>query len=498
MLTNCEDIGQISILKIASSRLTAADLGPLKSATDRMLDRGRNTILLDLGGVRRVARSGLAALVELQSAMPRTSKLAFYGARPHVAGEIMRCPLSSLLSYHETREAALNTPEVLQQRLAGLKAVILCAGAGTRMRPLSHETPKPMLDIAGKPVLTRVMDHLGRFGIRDFILNPGHHAPCIHHAFATTARRSVQYVNEGGYVGGTWHPAPMGSASTLVRLQTRQTAFEDDFVVLCGDAITDIDMCGLVDAHRASGAEVTIAAQHVPREETGKYGVLVTNATGKVLEFCEKPSPRDARSTLVSTGIYVFSPRALKGLPDRAGFDIGNDLLPRILARGGSIQTYDAPFVWADLGNAKDYFDTLERVMKGEIPGTTPAGALDRNGVWVSPSAKISRRAVVIGPCYVGPGAEICAGAHIEGPTVVGAGAKISGRTVLKNAIVQPDTLVSSGTWVSDMIVGQDWALNIDQNTALPQTIQPLEGVFSTAKIALPDEDMRLTQGLMG
>jgi len=483
MLTNCEDVDLISIVKVACGRLTAADLVPLQQAVGRVVDRGRASVLMDLGGVRRVTRSGLAALVELQSELKQDVTLNFFGARPHVAGAIARCPLSSLLSYHETREGALSAPAVQAKRLAGMKAVILCAGTGTRMRPLSEDLPKPMLDIAGKPALSRIMDHLGRFGVRDFILNPGYKAPEIHEAFSTSARRSIQFANEGGFVGGVWHADPFGSASTLKRLQDRQNAFDEDFLVFCGDAITDIDVCKLVETHRASGAEVTIAATHVPRKETSKYGVLVTNPAGRVLEFCEKPDPEEARSTLVSTGIYVFSPRALKGMAQKSGADIGGDLLPRILARGGKVQVFEEPFEWADLGNTRDYFRTLEKVLRGDLSGTTPTGALNRDGVWVSPSAKVSSRAVVVGPCYVGPDVTIEAGAHVEGPAIVGEGAEICARTVVKRAVVQPWTRVSSGTWVTDMIVSKDWAVSIDQQVDFPSDESPLHGVISAERV---------------
>ncbi|TCL01139.1 NDP-sugar pyrophosphorylase family protein [Shimia isoporae] len=499
MLTNCEDVGFVSIVKLASNRLTAADLAPLKIAVEREVDRGRNTILFDLGGIRRVTRSGLAALIELQSEVTIDVKLGFFGARPHVAGEIRRCPLSSLLSYQDTREQALDVPHVRARRLAGMKAVVLCAGAGTRMRPLSLETPKPMLDIAGKPALERILEHLGRFGIRDFILNPGHGAPAIHGAFATTAQRSIQFANEGAYVEGHWQPSPVGSASTLARLQLRQNAFDDDFLVLCGDAVSDVDVCELVNLHRAKNADVTIAALRVAREEVGKYGVLVTDEDGRVREFCEKPAPEDAQSTLISSGIYVINPRVLIGLSEAVGIDIGCDLLPRILARGGKLQAYEGVFSWADLGNTQDYFKSLERVMRGEIQGAVPEGALNRNGVWIAPTANVSDRAVVIGPCYIGPGAKVEAGAHIEGPAVIGTDSHITTRTVVKRAIIQPRTQVCPGTWVNGMIVSKDWALDLDANSDLPPAIEALDGIVAAKEqeVDISTAD-RLMQELMG
>lgn len=477
MLMNIEDVGMISILKIATSRLTSGDFSPLKSALFQALSKGHSSLLVDMSGVRSIARSGMAALVEFQSEAPRELRVGFFGACAAVGRDIQKSPFSVLFSFYETREAALNAPDFRDRRLTGTKAVVLCAGIGSRMSPLSFAMPKPMLDFLGKPVLERLLDHLGGFGIRDIVLNPGHLGFQIHAHFRRLTRRNIQFLNEGRQGASGWDAHPLGSASTLARLQQNHNAFEDDFLVLCGDALTDIDVPALMLLHQNSGAEVTIAAQNVPPAETGKYGIIVADSSGRILEFCEKPDPQQARSTLASTGIYVVSPRALIGLDDREGLDIAKHLLPGILARGGKLQVFEQPFSWVDLGCGRDYFDALSLGLKGLLPGLNIACDERQKGLWIAPGADVSARAQLEGPCYVGRDAVIDATAIIVGPSVIGSGAFVAGGSLVQRSVVLPGTRVQTGAWLDEMIACADWAFAHRHADGSPQSHAPMERV---------------------
>ncbi len=477
MLTICEDIGMISVLKIATKRLTSADLPPLQDALSHVWRRGRSSLLVDISGVQRVTRSGLAALVEFQSEAPQGMRIGFFGATAAVAREFQRCALSSLLSRFGTRQDALGSPGFRDRQLSGVKAVILCAGEGTRMAPMSRSTPKPLLDLVGQPVLTHVMRHLQDYGVRDFILNPGHLAAQFHTLLRSSALRSVQFLNEGYHSDGVWQAAPLGSASTLARLQAQSTAFDDDFFVLCGDAVCDVDLAALMATHKSSGAVVTIAVQTVPSSQVSKYGIITADGNGRISGFVEKPDPAVVSSRVASTGIYVVNPSALTHLSDHAGQDIAKDLLPHLLAKGARLQVYDAPFRWVDLGCGSDYYAAVSKALRGLVPGVRPVGTELRRHVWVAPGAKLSPRAVVVGPCFIGPDAVVAAGAKIDGPTVIGARSHVSPRTLVRRSIVMADSHVQPGTWVDDMIVGADWGLDHHDADGRPQTWQRLDGV---------------------
>lgn len=475
MLTDYEETGMISIIRAASRRMTSRDLVMLEQARHRMVTRGRLAMLIDLGGVHKIARSGIAALVEFARAFQPGFGLGLFGARPAVARALSDCPLTSQFPVFSDKKEALASPDFRGFQLAGTKAVVLCAGAGSRMAPMTDTLPKPMLDVFGKPILEHLLTYLQSFGLRDFLLNPGHNAPAIHQQFTTTGQRSLFFLNEGAPQGSRWMPAPLGSASTLARLKHRHSAFDDDFLVLCGDALIDLDLAGLMESHKNSGAEVTIAAARVRPEETGKYGVIETDEAGRILGFQEKPDPSRARSTLVSTGIYVISPRALDVIPEHAGQDIATDLLPEILARGGHLNAYAPDFRWADFGCGRDYFDALVAGFSGDLPGVVPGGREIRPGVLADESARVDRRARISGPCYIGANAVIEKDTQIDGPCIIGANAHLMGGTLVRNSLVMAGTVLKPGIWADDMIVHTDWAVNHRQADGRKRSHLPLE-----------------------
>lgn len=475
MLTDFEETGMISVVRAASRRMTSKDMIMLEQARRRMTARGHLAMLIDLSGVKRISNSGLAALVEFARTFRPGVQLGLFGAQDAAAQALANCPLTARFPTFSSRSEALSAPGFRELQLAGMKAAILCAGAGSRMAPLTDTMPKPMLDVFGKPILEHLMTYLQGFGIRDFLLNPGHNAPRIHDQFATTGQRSLFFLNEGGQQAGSWVPTPLGSASTLARLTHRHAAFTDDFLVLCGDALIDLDLVALVENHRQSGAEVTIAAQTAPWEETHKYGVIETTETGRVLGFQEKPALAEARSNLVSTGIYVISPRALAELEDRAGQDIAQDLLPAILARGGHLNAFAPEFRWVDFGCGRDYYDALVTGLTTDLPGVEIPGRELRPGVWVDDSARVDRRAQITGPCHIGPGAVIDKDAQIDGPAIIGANAHVMGRTVIRDSMVMAGTTIRPGIWADGMIVHQDWAINHRLADGRKQARIPLE-----------------------
>lgn len=477
MLTNYQDLGMITVLRATTHRLTSADLFVLEGARDQMRRRGRSAMLVDLSGVRRVSRSGMAALSEFSASFQYGPQVGFFGARDKVAGVLAECPLTAQLPYFATQEEALTTAEFRRLRLAGMKAVVLCAGAGSRMLPVTEAAPKPMLDILGQPVIEHLLRYLQSFGVRDFVLNPGHHAPVIVDQMRSDVHRSLFFLKEGRDRSNVWCAEPLGSASTLARLHLRHNAFQDDFLVLCGDTLTDLDLAEMLERHRNSGAEVTIAARHVPDARTGKYGILDVDLNGRVRAFQEKPAAGTARTTLASTGIYIFSPRALDTLTHRSGQDIAQDLLPAILSRGGHIHTFAPTFNWRDIGCGRDYFDVLAAGLEGRIAAVSPDAQQLRPGLWVGPGATVSRRARICGPCYVGPGAVIEAGAQIDGPSVIGARAIVKSRSMIRRSVIAPDTHINSGAWIDEMLVHGDWAVMHRFADGSPQPSDRLEFV---------------------
>ena len=475
MLTEVEVENGLAVIGMGARSPAAQDLSNLRALLDRLSSQGIGGALFDMSSVRRLSYEGIAALLEL-TASP-VMRVAFCHLQAGPKERLASSGIAAALPLYDTVACARESDEFKKLRLVGCRAVILSAGKGSRLAPLTEETPKPMLDLLGRPVLDHIIGHLQSFGIREYLINPGHLGMQIPAHFNRRRDVSVFYTHEGQMGSDGWSGEPIGSASTLARLQRRHSALPDDTIVMCGDALIDLDMAELMAAHRASGAEVTIAAKQVPPDETQKYGIIVADADGRISSFQEKPASGEARSTLANVGVYVISPRAVARLADQPGLDIASDLLPAILANGGHIQVHAPDFSWVDIGCGKDYYRAVEMGLRGLVPGVTPLGQEIQPNVWIAPGATVSPRARLEGPCYIGPDAYVHAGSEITGPSVVGANTIIEPRAVVRNSILRPDTHVVSGAYVDSMIAGPRWAVAHQHADGSPQNRSRLERV---------------------
>lgn len=486
MLTNIEEQGAITLVQISANVLTSSALPSLLRARLQMQDTGRKAMLVDLSRIRRINQSGLGALVELAAEFGVSAAIGFYAAQDQVAQTIARCPAASMLQVFATLDDALAKAPFKAEQLCGTRAVVLCAGRGTRMGPLCRTTPKPMLDFLGKPVVHHLLDHLSSYGLNDVILNPGHLAEVIHTKLHRTTTRSLFFLNEGRHDRDGWVARPLGSASTLARLQQQHSAFDDSFFVFCGDALTNLDLAAMMRHHRATDADVTIAAHRVAPEHTEKYGILQLSGTSRVRGFQEKPPQSLAASDLASTGIYLFHPRVLIGLRDRPGQDIATHLLPAILNSGGHIEAFDPHFCWTDIGTARDYFTALVRGLEGENVGVPAAWLATRSTRLTALPSAMPRNVSTRGPCHIAPSAKILGPVEFEGPVILGANTVIEGPAVLKNTLITPYTNVHPGAWIENMIVGPDWAFKHTADPTSPPILAPLDAVGPTVPPELP------------
>ncbi|HBY75609.1 MAG TPA: mannose-1-phosphate guanyltransferase, partial [Cyanobacteria bacterium UBA11148] len=194
-----------------------------------------------------------------------------------------------------------------------MKAMILAAGKGTRVRPITYTIPKPLIPILQKPVMEFLLELLRQHGFDQIVVNVSHLANEIEGYFRDGQRFGVQiaYSFEGRIVDGQLVGEAVGSAGGMRKIQDFYPFFDDTFVVLCGDALIDLDLSAAVKWHREKGAIATIVTKSVPRDQVSSYGVVVTDETGRVKTFQEKPSVEEALSTNINTGIYIFEPEVL-------------------------------------------------------------------------------------------------------------------------------------------------------------------------------------------
>ena len=265
-----------------------------------------------------------------------------------------------------------------------MKAMILAAGKGTRVRPLTYELPKPMIPVIGKPVMEYLIEQLADHGFDDIMVNVSHLPESIETYFGDGRRWGVNigYSFEGYIQDGELIGEPLGSAGGIKRIQEFGGFFDDTFLVVCGDAIIDLDLTAALRKHWQSGAKASILVKRVAKEMVPNYGVVVCDDDGSVVSFQEKPSIEEARSTLVNTGLYLFEPEVIDLIPGGKEYDIGGELLPDLIRRNVPFNAIELPFHWVDIGRMSDYWEANQQLMRGHLRGIEMPGkeVLPRSG----------------------------------------------------------------------------------------------------------------------
>lgn len=336
-----------------------------------------------------------------------------------------------------------------------MKAIILAGGKGTRVRPLTDTIPKPMIPIISRPVMEFLIDVLRQHGFDQIMISTSYLADTIESYFREGSRFGVQigYSFEGYHAGGQPVPEGLGSAGGLKKIQEFSGFCDDTFVVLCGDALIDLDLTAALAFHRERKALATIVLKDVPREQVGAYGVVKTTSDGRIEQFQEKPDPKDAISTTVNTGIYLFEPEIFDHIPAGTPFDIGGHLFPLLASLGLPFYGVTLPFSWIDIGNAPDYWKATQMVLRGDFKIDMPGREL-APGIWAGINLAVDlEKCDIRPPVYLGSSTAIEAGATIIGPTVIGRNCVMESGAVVDACVVDDHTRVSGFAEIREKIV---------------------------------------------
>jgi len=337
-----------------------------------------------------------------------------------------------------------------------MKAMILAAGKGTRVRPITHTTPKPMIPILQKPVMEFLLELLRQHGFDQIMVNVSHLAEEIENYFRDGQRFGVQiaYSFEGRIEDGELIGDAVGSAGGLKRIQDFQPFFDDTFVVLCGDALIDVDLTEAVRRHRAKGAMASLITKRVPHDQVSSYGVVVTDPDGRVLSFQEKPPVEEAASDMINTGIYIFEPEVLDYIPSGEPFDIGSDLFPKLVEAGAPFYALPMEFEWVDIGKVPDYWQAIRSVLQGDVRQVQIPGVEVRPGIYTGLNVAADWDKInVVGPIYVGGMTRIEDGATIIGPAMIGPSCHICEGATIDNSIIFDYSRIGAGVRLVEKLV---------------------------------------------
>jgi mannose-1-phosphate guanylyltransferase len=345
-----------------------------------------------------------------------------------------------------------------------MKAMILAAGKGTRVRPLTYDLPKPMIPLLGKPVMAYLIEHLHKHGVSEIMVNVSYLHEKIEEYFGEGEQFGVQigysfegYTKEDGEVVAV----PIGSAGGMKKIQEFGGFFDDTTIVLCGDALIDLDLKAALLEHRRKGAMATVITKEVPWDKVSSYGVVVTDKDSRITQFQEKPKQEEALSNFISTGIYIFEPEVIDLIPSGVEFDIGSQLFPLLAEKGMPFYAQGRPFNWLDIGSVSDYWEVLQNVLTGEVNHMDVPGIQIEPGLWVGLNTSIDWNGTTIkGPVYIGSGVKIEAGSTIIGPTWIGHGSHIcEGAEVIRSVLFEYTRVLNDVT-LNEMIVFKDYSID--------------------------------------
>ena len=344
-----------------------------------------------------------------------------------------------------------------------MKAVVMAGGEGSRLRPLTSQRPKPLVPVAGRSIMEHILLLLRGHQMREVVATIQYLGANIRNHFGDGSELGID-------LSYSVEDTPLGTAGSV---KLAQEQLKDTFVVISGDALTDIDLSAAVRFHQQRKAMVTIVLKPVPTPL--EYGVVVADEDGRVRRFLEKPGWGEVISDLANTGIYVLEPEVFDYFQGAQVADWSGDVFPLLLKERQAVFGWVAEGYWEDVGSHSAYlkanFDCLEGRVKIDLPGREVSP-----GVWVAEDAEVAEEARIDGPALIGAGARIRPGAWINGPVVIGShatvdtGAKVSNsilwdhayigqRSRLRGAVVcravtlKADTLVEEGAVVGDEVV---------------------------------------------
>ncbi len=372
-----------------------------------------------------------------------------------------------------------------------MKAMILAAGKGTRVRPITYTIPKPMIPILQKPVMEFLLELLRQHGFTQVMVNVSHLADEIENYFRDGQRFGVEigYSFEGRIVDGKLVGEALGSAGGLRRIQDFYPFFDDTFVVLCGDALIDLDLTAAVKFHKQRGAIATVVTKEVPRTQVSSYGVVVTDDQGRICSFQEKPKVEEALSTAINTGIYIFEPEVIDYVPPNQVFDIGSELFPKLVEMGAPFYATAMDFQWVDIGKVPDYWHAVRSVLRGEIENVPIPGKEVKPGVYVGLNVAANWDKVTIaGPVYIGAMTRIEDGATIVGPSMIGPSCYICRGATVDNSVVFEYSRLGPGVRLVDKLVFGRYCVDKNGSTIDVQAAA-LDWLITDARQIPPRED---------
>jgi NDP-sugar pyrophosphorylase family protein len=325
-----------------------------------------------------------------------------------------------------------------------MKAILLAGGKGTRLRPLTIHTPKPIVPIFNRPFLHYQIDLLKQVPEIDEVILSLNYQP----------RRIEEMFGDGLEVGikirYVVEPAPLGTAGAIKYAGDNLT---ESVVVFNGDVLTQIDLAAVIRLHRERQARATIVL--TPVDNPSAYGLVETDAAGNIRRFLEKPKPEEITTNHINAGIYILEPDTFDRIPRDVSWSIERSYFPSLIERGETFVGYVYGGYWIDIGTPEKYVQVHRDIMDGRYQAAPFRDAVQPH-TWIAPDARIEEGATVEGPCFIDEGVLVKTGARVGPYSVIGRQTQIEEDAVVEQVIVWPNCRISSAASVRDAIIGRN------------------------------------------
>jgi len=326
--------------------------------------------------------------------------------------------------------------------LIRMKAILLAGGKGTRLRPLTLHTPKPIVPILERPFLHYQLDLLKQVPeIDEVILSLNYQPRRIEEIFGDgrDAGMNIRYVVE---------PAPLGTAGAV---RYAGESLHDSVVVFNGDVLTNVDLAAVIARHRERKSKATIVL--TPVENPTAYGLVETDTDGNIRRFLEKPKPDEITCDTINAGIYILEPDTFERIPKDTPWSIERSFFPSLIERHETFIAVTHRGYWIDIGTPEKYMQVHRDIMDQRYR-TAPFDA-EPGRVCVSPKARVEDTAILEGPCFIDDGAVVKAGARIGRHSVIGRQCHVEEHAVVEQAIVWAGTRIGAEAIVRRAILGR-------------------------------------------
>ncbi len=322
-----------------------------------------------------------------------------------------------------------------------MRAMVMAAGLGTRLRPLTYDAPKPLVPVANRPVMEHILRLLPRHGFEQAVANL--------HWFPDEIRDRFRDGSDLGVELSYSHEDELLGTAGGVRNVSGFFGSEP-FLVMAADALTDIDLTALWSAHAANDGIATLAVKRVPN--VSEFGVVIAGSDGRIQGFQEKPEPGEALSDLASCMIYVLSPEIFDYFPDQPVVDFALDVFPALLEHDVPFYVHPIDAYWNDVGSLPEY-------LRGNLDAVSEEVRVDSAGSLLEPSggdeAVEAGDPGVSGRVLVADGCELHPTARLDGPLVLGEGASVGAGARVKESVVLPGAAVPDGAVLAGAVYGR-------------------------------------------